>query len=253
MSIQHKQCPRCRTATPVAALACSHCGFRYPAVAPAASASGPAQHDPIALPAGGPSIDATLRASAPPLAPTKACPWCAETIHADAILCKHCKSALDAADVSLLPARPHALSMPPPTDAPAAGLARQPIPSTNKELEITPEPFPCPSWERVDLRKSQPAEYEPAMTIDACRIYPNASRPSPFVMALLSGFVFTGLGQMIMGQVKKGSLLLIGSILLALMTGGISLFITWPLTVVDAYLIARKLREGQAVGYWEFF
>jgi len=72
-------------------------------------------------------------------------------------------------------------------------------------------------------------------------------------MALLSGCCIAGLGQMIMGQVTKGVVLLIGAMALAGLTFGVSIFITWPLMGVDAYLVAKKLKSGQSVTEWECF
>jgi TM2 domain-containing membrane protein YozV/RNA polymerase subunit RPABC4/transcription elongation factor Spt4 len=74
----------------------------------------------------------------------------------------------------------------------------------------------------------------------------------PWLMALLSFFI-TGLGQMILGQVKKGAVWLIGGFLLALFTAGFSALIIIPLVVIDAFLIAKKMKEGKEVGEWEFF
>ncbi|MDZ4820083.1 MAG: hypothetical protein SGJ20_14040 [Planctomycetota bacterium] len=75
----------------------------------------------------------------------------------------------------------------------------------------------------------------------------------PLLMALLSGCCIAGLGQMIMGQVTKGVVLLIGAMALAGLTFGVSIFITWPLMGVDAYLVAKKLKSGQSVTEWECF
>ena len=72
-------------------------------------------------------------------------------------------------------------------------------------------------------------------------------------MALCSGCCIAGMGQMILGQVGKGLVVLGGSVILAVMTGGVSAFITWPASALDAYLIAKKLRDGQPVGKWEWF
>lgn len=74
----------------------------------------------------------------------------------------------------------------------------------------------------------------------------------PWLMALLS-FLITGLGQIVMGQVKKGAALLIGSMILGFFTAGISAAITIPLSTIDAYLIAKKIKEGKIVDEWEFF
>ena len=75
----------------------------------------------------------------------------------------------------------------------------------------------------------------------------------PVLMAFLSGCCIAGLGQMILGQTLKGVMIFIGSVVLAVATGGLSILFTWPLGGVDAYLIAKKLKDGKAVGEWECF
>ena len=83
----------------------------------------------------------------------------------------------------------------------------------------------------------------------------SASNPpkDPALMGLLSGCCIMGLGQMMLGQVGKGVVILLGSIVLNVLTVGVASFVVLPLAGIDAYLIAKKLREGQAVGQWEFF
>lgn len=80
----------------------------------------------------------------------------------------------------------------------------------------------------------------------------NDKAMEPWLAALLS-FLIVGLGQMLIGQVKKGVVFLIGSVVLAFVTFGLSVFITSVLAIVDAYLIAKKKKEGKEVGEWEFF
>lgn len=82
-----------------------------------------------------------------------------------------------------------------------------------------------------------------------------ASNPpkDPMLMALLSGCCIAGLGQIVLGQVTKGIALLLGNMVLAVMTLGVSALLTWPLMGVDAYLVASRLKEGKAVGEWDFF
>jgi TM2 domain-containing membrane protein YozV len=75
----------------------------------------------------------------------------------------------------------------------------------------------------------------------------------PVLMAVLSGCCIAGLGQIILGQVTKGVVILLGSIALGAVTMGVSVFVTWPLGAIDAYMIAKKLKEGRIVGQWEFF
>lgn len=74
----------------------------------------------------------------------------------------------------------------------------------------------------------------------------------PVLMAVIS-FFFPGLGQILMGQVKKGAVILLGSIFFSFLTHGFSFILVSILAVVDAYLIGKKLKEGKQVGEWEFF
>lgn len=75
---------------------------------------------------------------------------------------------------------------------------------------------------------------------------------SPVLMGLLS-FVFVGLGQIIMGQVTKGVVILAISCVLAFFTLGASYLLITPISILDAILIARKKKQGKQVGEWEFF
>jgi ribosomal protein L40E len=84
-------------------------------------------------------------------------------------------------------------------------------------------------------------------------VMPPAVPRNPVFMALLSGCCFAGLGQIVLGQTKKGLAILIGAILFAAVTHGIGIFPFWIVFAVDAYLIAKKLKHGQSVGQWEFF
>ena len=72
-------------------------------------------------------------------------------------------------------------------------------------------------------------------------------------MGILSGCCIAGLGQMILGQVIKGVVILIGSMIAAVLTAGVSILVTWPLGGIDAYLVAKKLKDGRSVGQWDFF
>lgn len=72
-------------------------------------------------------------------------------------------------------------------------------------------------------------------------------------MALLSGCCIAWLGQILMGQTAKGLVMLAICVTVAIPTAGIGILFGWPLSAVDAYLTAKKLKEGQPVGEWEFF
>lgn len=81
-------------------------------------------------------------------------------------------------------------------------------------------------------------------------IMPPQSPQDPLLMALLSGCCLAWLGQIILGQTTKGLVMLAISITLCFLAVGIFF---WPIAAVDAYLIAKKLKEGKPVKQWEFF
>jgi TM2 domain-containing membrane protein YozV len=85
-------------------------------------------------------------------------------------------------------------------------------------------------------------------------VYPSDPPKDPILMGLLSGCcIAPGLGQMVLGQVVKGVVFLIGAMALAVITLGTSILVTWPLMGVDAYMVARKLKSGSSVTEWESF
>jgi TM2 domain-containing membrane protein YozV len=73
---------------------------------------------------------------------------------------------------------------------------------------------------------------------------------SPLLAAVLS-LVIPGLGQLYLGQERKGIIILVATIVLwcTFIGGPISSLIA----IVDAYQIGQKLATGQAVGDMEWF
>jgi TM2 domain-containing membrane protein YozV len=81
-------------------------------------------------------------------------------------------------------------------------------------------------------------------------IQPTTPPKSPIIAAVLS-LVISGVGQMYLGQVKKGIIILVATIVLSCtIIGGIAM---WILGIIDAYQIATKLAEGRPVGDMEWF
>lgn len=72
---------------------------------------------------------------------------------------------------------------------------------------------------------------------------------SPIGAALLSFFFLGGAGQIYLGQVKKGIVLILASILTAFV--GLNFFVVL-FAIVDAYNTAQKINRGISVGDWEF-
>ena len=80
----------------------------------------------------------------------------------------------------------------------------------------------------------------------------NGEAMHPAIPALLS-LLLTGLGQIVNGQVAKGILVFVLSIIFSILTLGFSVYITLPIVIIDAYLIAKKRKEGKKVEKFEFF
>jgi TM2 domain-containing membrane protein YozV len=78
-------------------------------------------------------------------------------------------------------------------------------------------------------------------------------RQSPILVALASMCCISGLGQIMLGQVGKGLVIMLASVVLAVITGGVAAFVMWPLMGADAYMVAKKMNGGKPVGAWEFF
>ena len=70
---------------------------------------------------------------------------------------------------------------------------------------------------------------------------------------LLSLLCFVCAGQFYNKQVTKGFALLVGAIIAAVFTGGLSILITYPMAIIDAYLIGHRLNRGEVVGEWQWF
>jgi TM2 domain-containing membrane protein YozV len=66
---------------------------------------------------------------------------------------------------------------------------------------------------------------------------------------MVLSLLFGGGGQIYLGQVSKGLLLIFGAIISQLSFVGIGFPI---LCVVDAYIMTKKLNNGNNIGEWEF-
>ena len=103
---------------------------------------------------------------------------------------------------------------------------------------------------------SAPGVHEQAgreVTTDPSKVVRPSNPPKePLLMALLS-FLIVGLGQMLLGQVAKGAVILVSAIVLGGATAGFAIPFIWLFSALDAYAIAKKLKDGKAVGLWEFF
>jgi len=81
-------------------------------------------------------------------------------------------------------------------------------------------------------------------------IQPSNPPKDPIIAAVLSAIVLGGVGQLYLGQQKKGIILIVASVVLWCVGFG------WVVQLVgayDAYVIGNKLKAGQPVGDMEFF
>jgi TM2 domain-containing membrane protein YozV len=99
--------------------------------------------------------------------------------------------------------------------------------------------------------------YAPASVTPKKYIQPSGKK-EPLWMAIASGLI-PGVGQIIIGQITKGALLLVASCLLICsmcFTSGISILpylLLCGFSAYDAFKITEKLNGGQEVGEMEFF
>ncbi len=82
------------------------------------------------------------------------------------------------------------------------------------------------------------------------QIHPSEPPKNPIIAALLSLLLFGGVGQMYLGQTKKGVIIIVASILLACV--GIGFLIPF-IGAVDAYMMAEKLQKGESIGDMQWF
>ncbi len=82
------------------------------------------------------------------------------------------------------------------------------------------------------------------------QIQPSTPPKDPIIAAVLSLLLLGGVGQLYLGQQKKGIILIVATVVLACV--GIGLLL--PLVgAYDAYVIGQRLKSGKAVGDMEFF
>ena len=81
-------------------------------------------------------------------------------------------------------------------------------------------------------------------------IQPSDPPKNAIIAALLSLILFGGVGQMYLGQVKKGVIIIVATILLSCVGIG---FIIPILGAIDAYMMADKMQKGESIGDMQWF
>lgn len=85
------------------------------------------------------------------------------------------------------------------------------------------------------------------------QIQPATPPKDPIVAALLSLILLGGVGQLWLGQQKKGIILIVATVILLCVTFGTVGWIVPIVGAIDAYQIATKLKNGSPVGDMEWF
>jgi TM2 domain-containing membrane protein YozV/ribosomal protein L40E len=65
-----------------------------------------------------------------------------------------------------------------------------------------------------------------------------AGEKSPFIAAILS-FLIAGVGEMYVGKMRRGIVILLAAAILAAISMGIGYFVIWLLSIYDAYKLAK--------------
>ncbi|MCB9078432.1 MAG: hypothetical protein H6631_12610 [Anaerolineaceae bacterium] len=82
------------------------------------------------------------------------------------------------------------------------------------------------------------------------QIHPSNPPKNSIIAAILSLLLLGGVGQMYLGQTKKGIIIIVASILLSCVGIGVVIPI---LGAVDAYMMAEKLKNGDSIGDMQWF
>lgn len=82
------------------------------------------------------------------------------------------------------------------------------------------------------------------------QIQPSDPPKNPIIAAVLSVLLLGGVGQMYLGQMKKGIIIIVATLILSCVGIGVIIPI---LGAVDAYMLADKLQKGESIGDMQWF
>ena len=82
------------------------------------------------------------------------------------------------------------------------------------------------------------------------QIQPSDPPKNAILAAILSLLLLGGVGQIYLGQMKKGIILIVATVLLSCIGIGVVIPIVGA---IDAYMLADKLQKGEAIGDMQWF
>ncbi len=82
------------------------------------------------------------------------------------------------------------------------------------------------------------------------QIPPSDPPKNAIIAAILSLLLLGGVGQLYLGQTKKGIILIVGTIILSCIGVGLVIPIVGA---IDAYMMAEKLANGETIGDMQWF
>ena len=82
------------------------------------------------------------------------------------------------------------------------------------------------------------------------QIQPSDPPKNAIIAAVLSFLLLGGVGQMYLGQMKKGIIIIVATVVLSCVGIG---FLIPILGAVDAYMMADKLQKGETIGDMQWF
>ncbi|MBX7221458.1 MAG: hypothetical protein K1Y36_16025 [Blastocatellia bacterium] len=136
-------------------------------------------------------------------------------------------------------------------------------------LVMHPEPgyFHPPIASPPPYQTAPPPGYDPYAQQSFHQQYPGGMMPvsahkpiqvaggahSPVLAIVANLFCLTGLGQIYNKQTTKGLVLFGVTVASVILTAGLLTPFIWIAAIVDAALIANRLKRGEAIGEWQWF
>lgn len=122
-----------------------------------------------------------------------------------------------------------------------------------RHVEVSPPEEAVPPAPPITVAPATPAGSASAASGAASGTGLPATRPGapaavPDVVAALLSLVLPGVGQMLLGQVAKGAVLLIVAVFTVGLCGVLNV-----VAAIDAYLVAQRVKRGETIGDFTFF